>query len=81
MPSYQATASKSTDDGKNELLASREFEAPDTVGAMAAADAWLMLESVISQGPTSIRLYAGKVLLCERALPNGASKNANEGRS
>jgi hypothetical protein len=74
MPSYQATASKSTEDGKNELLASREFEAPNTVGAMAATDAWLMSGSVISKGPTSIRLYAGKVLLCERALPNGAWK-------
>jgi hypothetical protein len=74
MPSYQVTASKVGADGKTELCASREFEASGTGAAMAAADAWSTSESVISSGPTSIRLYAGKVLLCERELPDGIWK-------
>ena len=75
MQSYQATVSKSGADGKTELVASREFEATDTQAAITAADAWSNSTSVLSSGPTSIRLYAGKVLLCERALPGGHWEN------
>jgi hypothetical protein len=74
MPSYQVTASKPGADGKLELFASREFEATNTIAAMAAADFWSTSKSVISSGPTSIRLYAGKVLLCQRELPDGIWK-------
>jgi hypothetical protein len=71
MPSYQATATKAGVDGKTELIASYEFEASDTQAAKIAAEAWSSSETAISPGPTSIRLYAGKVLLCERASPGG----------
>jgi hypothetical protein len=71
MPSYQATVSKPGADGEAEFFASHEFEAPDTLGAMAAADVWFRSETVISPGPASIRLYAGKVLICKRASPGG----------
>jgi hypothetical protein len=74
MPSYQATASKAGADGKTELCPSREFEASGTGTAMAAADVWSTSASVVSSGPTSIRLYAGKVLLCQRELPDGIWK-------
>jgi hypothetical protein len=77
MPSYQATASKVGADGKTEFFASHEFEAPDTIGAMAAADAWSKSESLNSSGATSIRLYAGKVLLCERAPSSGTWEKAS----
>jgi hypothetical protein len=72
MPSYQATASKLGADGKTEFFASHEFEAVNTAAAMAAADAWFRSEGATAPKPTSIRLYAGKALLCERASPGGA---------
>jgi hypothetical protein len=72
MPSYQATASKLGANGKTEFFASHEFEAVDTGAAMAAADAWF--EGATAPRSTSIRLYAGKVLLCERVSPVGAWK-------
>jgi hypothetical protein len=74
MPSYQATASKPGADGKTEFFASHEFEAADTAAAMVAADAWFTSEGVVSPAPTSLRLYAGKVLLCERVSPDGIWK-------
>jgi len=77
MPSYQATATKADADGKTESFTSHEFEAPDTIGAMAAADAWSTSESVISSGATSFRLYAGKVLLCERTSSGGIWEEVN----
>jgi hypothetical protein len=77
MPSYQVTASKPGADGKLELFASREFEATDTIAAMGAADFWSTSKSVISPGPTVVRLFAGKVLLCQRALPGGIWEKVN----
>ena len=71
MPSYHATASKPGADGKAEFFASHEFEAPDT------ADAWVTSESVVPPGQTSIRLYAGKMLLCKRVSPAGIWEKAN----
>ena len=76
MPSYQATAIKAGADGKTEMLASHEFEARDTPGARAAADAWAKSGTVTSSGSTSIRLYAGKVLISERALSGGVWEGA-----
>ena len=70
MPSYQATAVKAGD-GRTEMLASHEFEARDTPAARDAADAWAKSASVTSLGSTAIRLFAGKVLICERALSGG----------
>jgi hypothetical protein len=72
MPSYRATASKAGTRGNADFFASHEFEAPDTVAAMAAADAWFASKSVVSSEPTHIHLYAGRVLLCERTSPDGA---------
>jgi hypothetical protein len=77
MPSYQATAGKLGADGKTELLASREFEATDTIAAMAAADFWSTSESLISPGPIVVRLFAGKVLLGQRELPGGMWEKVN----
>jgi hypothetical protein len=71
MPSYQATATRVGAEGKTEFFASHEFEAPDTIGALALSDTWARSESQISPGPISIRLYAGKVLLYERTSPGG----------
>jgi hypothetical protein len=72
MPCYQATASKVSADGKSGLFASREFEAP--AGAMPAADAWSMSESIISRDRSPFGCNAGKVLLCERTLSDGILK-------
>jgi hypothetical protein len=77
MPSYQATASKPGTGGQPDLFVSHEFEAPDTAAAMAQADTWSTSDSVVSSGPTSIRLYAGKVLLFERSAPNGTWEKVN----
>jgi hypothetical protein len=77
MPSYQATASTVGADGKTELCASHEFEAPDTIGALALSDTWARSESQIAPGPISIRLYAGKVLLYERTSPGGVWGKVN----
>jgi hypothetical protein len=74
MPSYQVTASELVADGKTEFFACHEFEAVDTAAAMAAADAWFRSKGAVAPRPASIRLYAGKVLLCERAAPGGAWK-------
>jgi hypothetical protein len=76
MPSYQATATKAGIDGKTELIASYEFEASDTQAAEIAADAWSNFTSQVTSVAPTIRLYAGKVLLCERA-PGGAWENVN----
>jgi hypothetical protein len=77
MPSYQVTASRVGADAKTGFFASHEFEAANTIGAMAKADVWSRSESVNSPEPTSIRLYAGKVLLFERTSP-GLKVRTNE---
>jgi hypothetical protein len=80
MPSYQATATKAGIDGidgKTELIASYEFEASDTEAAKIATDAWSNFTSQVTSAEPTIRLYAGKVLLCERASGGGAWENVN----
>jgi hypothetical protein len=76
MPSYQATATKASVDGKTELVASYEFQASDTQAAEIAADAWSNSKPDITSRAPTIRLYAGKVLLRERS-PGGAWENVN----
>ena len=74
MPSYQTTVSKTGTDGKPELVGSHEFEASNTAEALAKTDKWLNMKHLASSGATNVRLYAGKVLLSERALPTGSWK-------
>lgn len=73
MPSYQIDACKKDANGNNVLVDSLEFEAPDTAHARRRADAWTTEKASAATTVTMVRLYAGRALIAERVLDDGAA--------